>query len=544
MNTFFTNIQSNWRAGLTVSLVSLPLSISLAVAANATPLMGVITAIWAGLFAALIGGSHYNVVGPTGALSGILAMYAIMHGVGILPVLAVLTGILILLCYFFHIDHYIIFIPSSVIHGFTLGVAFIIGLNQFNFATGLTGLPVHERFVHNLLESFTHAGATQSLTVLIFVIAFALLFIFLKLKSKIPGPIVVAVIGIALGYAHAQNIINLPIQTLFTKFGTIETALFHFSPIPWSALLDRHLLGAAAAITVIAILETLISGKIAATMTKTNYDQRREVLGLGLANIASGLAGGIPATAALARTALNVKTGATHRTSGIINAVAVAIISLLLLPYFKYLPLPIVAAILVYVAVRMVEHEHFIRLYKHNRFDFILSLIVALITIVSDPIVGIMFGATVALLYFVNQLSKAQSEVTINKNKKIVTRIDGSDANAINNAGGDVVVYRFAGQMTYVNAQAHRDNIKNISAPTIILGFRNLFYLDIDGLDALAEIIHDLTTSGKKIYLSGVGSATLVRISKTPWYSDLFKKNMVFASTAEALQSLGFKNVR
>lgn len=541
MNTVLTNIKSNWRAGLTVSLVSLPLSISLAVAANATPLMGVVTAIWAGLFAAIFGGSPYNVVGPTGALSGILAMYAVIHGVGVLPVLAMLAGILILLCYVFRIDRYIIYIPSSVIHGFTLGVAFIIGLNQLNFATGLKGLPLHERFVENIWESIKHISAAQPFTLVIFALGLALLFLFLKLKSKIPGPIIVAILGIGLGYAAAQGMINFPVQTLFTKFGDIETALFHFVPVPWSALLDRHLLGAAAAITVVAILETLISGKIAASMTKTKFDQRCEVLGLGIANVVSGLVGGIPATGALARTALNVKTGATHRTSGILNSVAVAIISLLLLPYFKYLPLPIVAAILVYVAVRMIESEHFIRMYRHNHFDFYLSLVVAAITIVADPIVGIMFGATVALLYFVNQLSKAQSEVTVNKNKHIITRLDGSDAAAINKAKGDIVVYRFAGQMTYVNAQAHIENIKNINAHTIILGFRNLFYLDIDGLDALAEIVEELTANGQKVYVTGVGSSIVPLIKKTSWYKELHKTDGVFDSTSLALKSLGYK---
>ncbi|MEK7643893.1 MAG: SulP family inorganic anion transporter [Patescibacteria group bacterium] len=538
--TILNNIKSNWSAGLTVSLVSLPLSISLAVAANATPIMGVITAIWAGLFAAIFGGSHYNVVGPTGALSGILAMYAVIHGVGILPVLAVLGGILILFCYFFRFDRYIIFIPSSVIHGFTLGVAFIIGLNQFNFATGLQGLPVHERFGENIWESLKHFSLSQPSALIIFTIGLVLLFIFLKIKSRIPGPIAVAILGIILGYLNAKGMVDFPLQTLFTKFGDIESSLFHFSPVPWSALLDRHLLGAAATITVVAILETLISGKIAGAMTKTNFDSHREVLGLGIANLASGLFGGIPATAALARTALNVKTGATHRASGIINAVAVAIISLLLLPYFKYLPLPIVAAILVYVAVRMVEREHFVRMYRHNHFDLYLSLLVAAITIVADPIVGILLGATVALLYFVNQLSKAQSEVTVNKNKRVVSRVVGSDTRAVKQAKGEVIVYRFAGQMTYVNADAHIENVKRLTAPVIILGLRNLFYLDIDGLDALAKIVEELTADGRKVFVTGVGSAIAPFVMNAIWYKRLKKEKMVFESTSAALSSLGF----
>ena len=125
------NIKNNIKSGLTVALISIPLSVSLAVASNASPLIGIITAIWAGLVAAIFGGSHFNIVGPTGALSGIIATYVIVHGLGGLPVLSVVTGVIVLVAYFLKLERYLVLIPSSVIHGFTLGVAFIIGLNQF-----------------------------------------------------------------------------------------------------------------------------------------------------------------------------------------------------------------------------------------------------------------------------------------------------------------------------------------------------------------------------------------------------------------------------
>ena len=127
---FLTNLQS----GVTVSLISIPLSVSLAVASNASPTVGILTAVWAGLMAAIFGGSHYNIVGPTGALSGIIAVFVITQGAALLPSLAVITGLIILLSYFLRLERYLIFVPGSVIHGFTLGVAFIIGLNQLNGA--------------------------------------------------------------------------------------------------------------------------------------------------------------------------------------------------------------------------------------------------------------------------------------------------------------------------------------------------------------------------------------------------------------------------
>lgn len=540
MNKTLEHVKQNWKSGITVSLVSLPLSISLAVAANATPVMGVITAIWAGIMAAIFGGSHFNIVGPTGALSGLLATYAILYGVGVLPFLAVLSGIIILLFFVFRLDKYIVFIPSSVVHGFTLGVAFIIALNQLNFALGLKGLPPHEKFFENVLESFRHLSQTNSTAIIIFTIALTVLLLFTKYIKKVPGAIIVAAAGIVLGILSSKGIFTFPLQTLATKFGELQPTLALF-PHYSLAMLNMDVVKAAFAIALIAILETLISGKIADGMTKTKFDQRKEVMGLGLANIFSGICGGIPATAALARTALNIKSGATHRTSGIINAIMVMCIALFFLPTFKYLPLPIVAAILVHVAIRMVETEHFHHMLKHDRFAFCLSLVVALVTIVEDPIIGILLGATVALLYFVNQLSKAQAEITVNKNKKVVSRVLGSDIKKIKKLKGDVLVYRFAGQMTYVNAQSHIQMIREIhDTKTLVLSFRNLFYVDVDGMDAIAEIIEELKRKDINVIVTGVGELLLPQFNKTSWFQEKKKKNKVFESTSDALIEFGF----
>src|SRR5207244_3921522 len=144
------------------------------------------------------------------------------------------------------------------------------------------------------------------------------------------------------------------------------------------------------------ILETMVSAKIADTMTKTRYDKRKEMLALGLANIGSGLMGGIPATAALARTSLNIKTGANNRVSATISSISIAIISVILITYFKYIPLPVIAAILVFVAMRMVETKHFARMFAIDKKSFFLSLVVALITVYQDPITGILVGTGVA----------------------------------------------------------------------------------------------------------------------------------------------------
>ncbi|HLC75743.1 MAG TPA: SulP family inorganic anion transporter [Candidatus Peribacterales bacterium] len=534
-------VRQNWKAGLTVALVSLPLSISLAIAANATPVMGLVTAIWAGLFAAIFGGSNFNVVGPTGALSGILAAFAIQNGVEMLPILAIASGCVVLVAYTLRWDRYIVFIPSCVMHGFTLGVACIIGLNQLNFAFGLTGLTVHEKFIFNIFESFRHIPEAHAPTIVIFAVALALLFIIPKISKALPGPIIVAVIGIFLGSLTEHSVLPFSLQTLLSKYGALRASIVLLPDFHVPSL-DLVFFRGVFAISLVAILETLLSAKIADGMTKTKFNQGREVFGLAIANIASGLAGGIPATAALARTALNVKSGATSRASSILNALFILLIALVFFQWFSYLPLAIVASILVYVAIRMVEGEHFAHLYSFDRTMFWLSLIVAAVTIIEDPIIGILLGATVSLLIFVRELSKGQSEVTIHKGGELVARVQGTKIGDCAHEG-DVTVYRITGELAYFNGAAHMERVKKInSCHTIIFNLRSLFSIDIDGAAALKEMIEERELSGRAVLLSGASELLEPILLRLAWYQAMQKEGRVFQSTTEALNSLGFEN--
>lgn len=537
-SALFLAVKQNWKSGLTVALVALPLSLSLGVAAGATPLMGVITAIWAGLVAALFGGSNYNVVGPTGALSGLLATYALIHGAASLPLLAILSGIIILAFYALRWERYIVFIPASVVHGFTLGVAFIIGLNQLNFALGLKGLPVHERFFDNVIESFTHIGQMSWITAALFAVALAVIIALRTYVPKIPGAIVIAPFGILIGWLSERGTLPFSIQTIASKFGDIPN---HIAAMPQLSLgmFGREAVIAAVTIAVVAILETLISAKIADGMTKTKSDQRKEVFGLGLSNVASGLFGGIPATAALARTSLNIKSGAIHKTSAAIAALGVVLIALILLPGFKYLPLAFVAAILVSVAVFMVEREEFVHLYRYDKKVFGLSIAVAIITIVEDPIMGILAGSVIALLMFVNTLSWAQGEVSINKGGVLIGRYRSDELDSLEEHG-DILIYRFAGQLTYINAQGHLQAMAQISESTkaVILSLRNLFYIDIDGIDAISEMIELLEQNGKTVYLCSVNQQIKVMVKRASWYAQLKSDGRIFESASHALKQL------
>ncbi len=534
-------VRENWKAGLNVALISIPLSLSLAIASGARPIMGIITAIWAGLAAAVFSGSRFNVIGPAGALSGILTAYALSFGVESLPMLAILTGILILICYALKWDKYIVFIPSAVVHGFTLGVAFIIGLGQLNAALGLPKLPAHDTLIRNVVESLSSIGQTDPTSFSLFLLCFIALFLLAKFVPRVPGPVIVAIIGITIGYAANVGWIHLNIATLFDKYGTFKAELIAIPHFELPAI-NTKFLSAVLTTAIVAMLETLLSAKIADSMARAEkpFDQRKEMFGLGVANVLSGLVGGLPATGVLARTALNIKSGATSKVASGLNALFVLVLSFFLFQGFQYLPLAVVASILMYVAIRMIGLEHYRNLFTMDKTMFFLSIIVAALTVVVDPLVGILAGSTVAMLLFLQQLSKGQSEVTIHRDKRMVARVPQTKLKELEDHG-DITVYRFAGELTYFNGIAHASTIRSLrGCHTIILSLRNLFYIDIDGVETLADIIKEAKSRERKVILTGVGESIAPMLSKVRWYREKMQNGSVFGSTTDALTALGF----
>ncbi len=525
-------IQSNWKSGLTVALISIPLSISLAVASHVSPIQGIITAIFAGFTASLFGGSNYNIIGPTGALSGIIASFVLNQGIESVSMLAFVAGIMILIAYFLHFERYLIFIPSSVIHGFTLGVAGIIGFSQLNFALGLRNIPAHKELIKNIWEALRHSSQFSNTTFLVFLGFFLAQFILRRFVLGIPPAVILAPLGILLGYAAP----SLSLETLGTQYGALHIQLFRLSPCAFST----DILWPAFIIALIAIIETILSAKIADGLTKTKHNSHQELLGLSLANICSGLVGGIPATAALARTVLNVKTGAKSKVSATFSSLFIAALSALCLPYFTYMPMAVIAAILVHVAVNMIERQHFARLFAHDKINFSISILVALITVYKDPIIGIFGGAVISLLFFVEKLSHGHYEVTR------LTRGGNKEAyapHAVLPPGEqtDVLIYHFKGKLSYLNSQSHvvRFETDFEGYHNVILDMEDVFFIDIDGVDAIDEIIENMHKQDKKVALAAINPLIKnLLLSISSQCKKLEKNNLVFETVDDAYRAL------
>jgi sulfate permease, SulP family len=557
MSNIFLKLKQNWQSGLTVALVSLPLNIALSIASGAGPLPGVITGFWAGIIASFFAGSNYNVIGTAGALSTILANFILNQpnqpsAVLLLPFLAVMTGLIILFVYFLKLEKYLIYIPSSVMYGFAAGVAITIALNQIRDALGLYGLERHPEFLLNTLETIKNTDKLNLNSFLVFLVFLVLLLLIKKYIKQIPTIIPISILGIIFGHVESYKW-NLGVSNLKDRQGSFDISLiqlpnfsnfFEFVDLPRNLLV---LFNISLIIALIAILETLITAKLAEKITNEKFNSRKELLGLGLANIVSGFAGGLPATGVFVRTGLNIKSGANHKSSSGIAAALSGLLSLLFLPFFEYIPMPVIAAILFNTAIGLIEIHQFKRFWKEDTNSLIVSLLVALITLIADASIGIIIGVALSLLFFVDKLSKGTFEATFNSNRKIVKYIYGNCVSypKKEECEIDVIVYSIEGIMAYLDAHQHEQNFQNMSKiptlETLIIRMRDLFYLDLDGLDLLEEAIVNLKKQNKEVLITAPSYEVTKVLHNSKVFRELYKTKKVFAKTENALFSLGFK---
>lgn len=519
-------LKSNIISGLTVGLVSVPIAIALAVASHASPVAGIITALWAGLMASLFGGSNYNIIGPTGALAGLLLINANTYGPECLPVLALLSGFFIFLAYLVKLEKYLMFIPASALQGFILGIAIMIVLGQINAACGLAKISSRSSLVHSTYDSLTHMHLMQLPTFLLFLAMFLGLVCFARLTPRLPGTIILAPLGILVGYLSDLGTIPWKFSTIGSAYAAFSPVLFQLPKLHFSI----HYIFPALSIALISILETMISARIADGITKTKHNKRKEMLGLSLANIVCGLAGGIPATAALARTALNIRSGCTNKISATISSLCVGAISLLFLNYFYYLPLAVIAAILVFVAMRMLEMENFLRMFRADKKQFALSLIVAFVTIYEDATIGILLGAVIAMILFMEKLSMGHHEITI----------QDKNENNIQPASTDTpttLIYGIKGPLAYINVQAHVTRLENLPAvySHVILNLHDVHFIDLDGIEALSNITLILAQKKIKPYLVGLNPPIKHFLNKSVPFQSINKSNIIFPTISDAL---------
>ena len=311
-----TKIKENLGSGITVALISIPLSCALAIASGATPMMGLSAAIYGPAVAGLLGGSNYNILGPAGALVNILNRLSLENGREIIPWVAFFAGVLSLGVWALKLEKYCTLIPNSVLEGFSFGVALTIGLGQLNFALGLMNPAPAKEFYVNVLWSVQNSGNLVLAEFVPFLVFFVMLYSLMKFLPGRPWIIVISVMGVIYGVLSENFFPSFKPTLLKNKYpdmtegASIVDFTYASKSFPLSALIIGSL-----EIAFVAVLETLISARIADVLTETRFDQSKEVFGMALANMLSGVLGGTPCTGVLVRAGVNVAAGATDKMS-------------------------------------------------------------------------------------------------------------------------------------------------------------------------------------------------------------------------------------
>lgn len=487
----YAALPRSWRrdilAGATVGVVALPLALAFGISSGVGATAGLITAVVAGLVAAVFGGSHVQVSGPTGAMAVVLAPIVALHGIGSVALVTVLAGIIVLTMGVTGLGRAVTFIPWPVIEGFTLGIAMVIFLQQVPAAMGESA-PAGQRTLLAAWTVVAHAdwrSAGPTLAVVGFV---ALLMVVTpRLHRAIPESLAAVVAATVLVSAlglHVATIGELPSHLPTPVMPQADVRALH------------SLIGAALAIAALAAIESLLSARVAATMSPTGpYDPDRELVGQGLASMAAGAFGGMPATGAIARTAVNVRSGARTRVAAIVHSLLLLGVVYLATGPVSAIPLSALAGVLVVTSFRMISLKTVRQVLRSTKSDAVTFVLTAVVTVCFDLIeaveIGILFAAFFALRVVARRSSVVREELP-----------------GPHQPGDErIALLRLDGAMFFGAAERISNAITGADRPevsVVIIRMSQVGMLDATGARTLVEIAEELEERGIVVIIKGV----------------------------------------
>lgn len=517
----YADVPRHWRsdlaAGATVGIVALPLALAFGISSGAGAAAGLVTAVVAGLVAAVFGGSNVQVSGPTGAMAVVLVPIVGEHGVGALAMVGILAGIILIVTGLLGLGQLIGLVPWPVIAGFTAGIGVIIFLQQVPLVLGPAD-DVGVRPVVAAFHSVQHAdwaGAGWELAVVAVVIA--LMVLVPRWNDKLP----VSLIAIVLVTVVAE-LFGLPLA----RIGEIPSSL----PMPSLPGFDPALIQtvgtAALAVAALAAIESLLSARVAVDLSgDARYNPDRELVGQGMASIASGAFGGIPATGAIARTAVNVRAGGRTRLSVITHSVVLLGVIYLASGPVSRIPMAALAAVLMLTAVRMIPFREARTILRSTRSDAAVLLLTMVITVMIDLIEAVQFGIAVAAVFALRAVARTSGV----HREPIDSAADPADER--------IVVYRLTGSMFFGAAERVRSEVTaEGDVEVVILAFSQLRTLDATGANTLAEIVRALERQGVTVLIKGVPSRHVPLLRSVGVFDALRDRRHLFDSFPPALE--------
>jgi sulfate permease, SulP family len=515
-------------AGLTVGAVSLPLALAFGVASGADAPAGLVTAILAGLIIGGLGGAAFQISGPTGAMSAVLIVIVGRYGLEGVWVATLLAGLMLILLGLFRLGRYIAFIPSPVIAGFTSGIALIIAIGQLDNVLGVTTPPA-ENAIEKLLHYFTNPVRPDWHTLSLAVLVMATMLILPRFTRAVPGSLVGLVLAtlasLALGW-QVPIIGDIPRTILLDQRLT-------WAGIPWENV--GALVVPAFSIAALGAIESLLCGSVGATMSGKPFDSNQELIGQGIGNLIIPFFGGVPATAAIARTSVAIKSGAVTRVTSFVHSALLLLSALALAPLIRHIPLSALGGVLLITAWRMNEWEsiHFFinaRL-RHAMIGFAITM---LATAALDLTQAILIGFTISAVIYLRQ-SANSTRVTSSPVSPDLLQTQNMPITA---TCPSIHVYYLAGPIFFGSVTTVLEAFETAGDyHSLVISMRGVPMIDVMGAQALRQIVEEHQARGGEVFFSALQPDVMERFRRTGLF-DLVSARNIFWSSADAIIEL------
>lgn len=526
-----SDLRKDVMAGLTIGTVAVPLSMALAIATGVPPQHGLYTAIVAGIIIALTGGSRFNVSGPTAAFVVILFPIVQQYGLGGLLLATMMAGCILVVLGIARMGRIIQFVPYPVVLGFTAGIAVVIAVLQIPDFLGLDTGQLSEHFTENIAVIVTSLATVNPLELSMGAFTLCVMLLWPRLRMPVPAPLVGLIVGAVAAYGINQWLSGQgtgeTVETIASRFvwevnGRTGSGIPPVPPslmAPWllpgpdgeplilSFELFRALLGPAFAIAMLGAIESLLCAVVADGLTRTKHDPNAELIGQGLGNIAAPLFGGITATAAIARTATNVRSGARSPIAAVIHALVVLLSVTALAGLLGLVPMATLAALLFIVAWNMSEARHFLHtLRSAPSGDVIILLTCFGLTVLFDMVLAVAVGVGLAAALFIRRMSLlTQTE-----------QVDVDNHLTINELPPQVVVYSINGPLFFGAAEKALASLHLVDPKinTVIVDMYDVPSIDGTAIVALQSLIKEMQREGVGLILVGLRTRIIVKLRR------------------------------
>jgi SulP family sulfate permease len=499
-------------AGVIVGIVALPLAIAFGIASGVAPSQGLATAIVAGFLISALGGSRVQIGGPTGAFVVIVYGVVQRHGLDGLALATLIAGVLLVLMGLARLGTVIQFVPYPVTVGFTAGIALIIATGQMR---DLLGLDIEKLPAEPLGQILVYAEQVASFNPYALAIGLASLAILVwgrRIAPRIPMPLVAILVPTVL-----VQLLDVPVETIGDRFGHVPSSL----PAPslpsfsWERL--RAVFPDGLSIALLGAIESLLSAVVADGMIGTRHRSNMELVAQGVANLASPLFGGIPATGAIARTATNVRSGGRTPIAGMVHAATLLLILLLFGRYAELIPLAALSGVLLSVAWGMSEWRVFAHLFRSPRSDVIVLLATFALTVLIDLTVAIQTGMVLAAFLFMRRMATISATGAIRAMASEEEPPDDPDTAARGEVPPDVEIFEVHGALFFGAASKFKDALRRVERPprVLILLMRSVLAVDATGLRALEDVLDKARRDGTRLLLAGVHAQPLVAMERS-----------------------------